>query len=108
MTMLELGLEKYRKLGRNTVLRPWEVRKRGGHHNSMIGNTFHRLHADSIVEYPEQEIEYEVRFTEVGIRLLRSLTATFPEKNGLQRVRKQILRELLDEFHRTVFGTIPK
>jgi hypothetical protein len=110
VTMIELGLDKLKKNpDRDPILRSWEIWRKGDHKRGMVYHIIELLNEQQIIKPVEEDAnKYEVQFTRDGVKKLVNIVNTLGTKNRLQRVRLQILTELLDEFDRNLSRTIPK
>jgi hypothetical protein len=114
-TMLELVLQKLEKnpidrsIETRPIIRTWEVRKKGGHKRGIVYHVFDQLNKMGITQPVEPDIPpWEVYFNIDGIEKLVRLKDGLSINNRLQRVRMQVIDELLNEIKRNLFRSVPE
>jgi hypothetical protein len=109
-TMLELVNAKLESdPHQNPTIRSWEIWKKGGHKRSMVYRVIDELNSLNMTRPTEPELGYdfEVRFLLTGILSLKAIVSELPRRNRLQRIKVEVLSELLDEVYRKLKGSIP-
>jgi len=108
ISMLEIASEKLKKNPQTEpIIRTWEV-KRKGHKPGIVYVVFELLTKLEICKQVELGIPWEVRFSKDSIEKLDFLKACLAVDNKLQRVRVQVISEVLEEFERNLFRSVPK